>query len=272
MEDDPTISDLLAYNLRRAGYDARQERSGTAGLEAALAGEGDLVLLDLMLPGLDGISAAREIKRRRPDLPLIMLTARTDKETVLRGFEAGADDFVTKPFDMDVLLARIQARLREGVGRPAERSRVHLGNAILDPDDRTLSGAVCTVELKPREYDLMELFATELGRLLTREDIVERVWHHRYLAGSRSLDVHVRRLRRKLAEVGSDLRILTTRGVGYRAVLSAGLDKSEVGNDQGLGDPPPSAGPGPHRAYPGKPGPGEPSAGKPGRPECGDAR
>ena len=232
MEDDPTISDLLAYNLRRAGYDVRQERSGTAGLEAVLAGEGDLVLLDLMLPGLDGISAAREIRRRRPDLPLIMLTARTDKETVLRGFEAGADDFVTKPFDMDVLLARIQARLRAGAGRPAERSvergRLHLGNAILDPDDRTLSGANCTVELKPREYALMELFLTEFGRLLTREDIVERVWHHRYLAGSRSLDVHVRRLRRKLAETGSDLRILTTRGVGYRAVRPSDRESGDA--------------------------------------------
>jgi DNA-binding response OmpR family regulator len=271
VEDDPTISDLLAYNLRRAGYDARQERSGTAGLEAVLAGEGDLVLLDLMLPGLDGISAAREIRRRRPDLPLIMLTARTDKETVLRGFEAGADDFVTKPFDMDVLLARIQARLRAGSGRPVERGRLHLGSTILDPDDRTLSGTVCTVELKPREYDLLELFLTEPGRLLTREDIVERVWHHRYLAGSRSLDVHVRRLRRKLAEVGSDLRIQTTRGVGYRAVQSPSLDKGEAVNEEGHGDAPPSGEPGPHKAYPGKPGPDEPSAGEPGRRECGDA-
>lgn len=261
MEDDPTISDLLAYNLRRAGYDARQERSGTAGLEAVLAGVGDLVLLDLMLPGLDGVAVAREIRRRRPDLPLIMLTARTDKETVLRGFEAGADDFVTKPFDMDVLLARIQARLRAGSERPVERGRLHLGNTILDPDDRTLSGTVCTVELKPREYDLMELFLTEPGRLLTREDIVERVWHHRYLAGSRSLDVHVRRLRRKLAEAGSELCILTTRGVGYRAVQSPALDKSEAGNEQGRGDAPPSSEPGRH----------EPSPGDPDRHECGDA-
>jgi DNA-binding response OmpR family regulator len=239
VEDDPTISDLLAYNLRRAGYDARQERSGTAGLEAALAGEDDLVLLDLMLPGLDGISAAREIRRRRPDLPMIMLTARDDRETVLRGFEAGADDFVTKPFDMDVLLARIQARLRAGGGTPAERGPLHLGNATLDPDDRTLSGSATTVELKPREYDLMELFLTEPGRLLPREEIVERVWHHRYLAGSRSLDVHIRRLRRKLAQAGCDVHILTTRGVGYRTVQSTPHDEREAHesrDDQGSRD------------------------------------
>ncbi|MHB9150209.1 MAG: response regulator transcription factor [Thermoleophilia bacterium] len=221
MEDDPTISDLLTYNLRRAGYEVRQERSGTAGLEAALAGEGDLVLLDLMLPGLDGISAAREIRRRRPDLPVIMLTARNDKETVLRGFEAGADDFITKPFDMDELLARIQARLRAGGGTAVARGPLHLGNATLDPDDRTLSGPTATVGLKPREFELMELFLAEPGKLLTREDIVERVWHHRYLAGSRSLDVHIRRIRHKLAQAGCDVLIVTTRGVGYRVVQAA---------------------------------------------------
>lgn len=235
VEDDPTISDLLAYNLRRAGYEVRQERSGTAGLQAALAGQGDLVLLDLMLPGLDGISAAREIRRRRPDLPLIMLTARDDRETILRGFEAGADDYVTKPFDMDVLLARILARLRAGGGKPMEKGRLFLGNTVLEPDDRTLSGPTTTVELKPREYDLMELFLTEQGRLLPREQIVERVWHHRYLAGSRSLDVHVRRLRRKLTEAGSDVCILTTRGVGYRATQSTPQHRAEDGGN--LGDP-----------------------------------
>ena len=234
VEDDPTISDLLAYNLRRAGYTARQERSGTAGLEAALAGEGDLVLLDLMLPGLDGISAAREIRRRRPGLPVIMLTARGDRETVLRGFEAGADDFVTKPFDMDVLLARIQARLRTGGAAPVERRPLQLGDATLDPDGRTLSGPTSTVELKPREYDLMELFLVEPGRLLTREDIVERVWHHRYLSGSRSLDVHIRRLRRKLTQSGCDVRLVTTRGVGYRAVRSVAGEAHDTADESGV--------------------------------------
>lgn len=231
VEDDPTISDLLAYNLRRAGYEVRQERSGTAGLEATLAGEGDLVLLDLMLPGLDGISAAREIRRRRPDLPVIMLTARNDRETVLRGFEAGADDFVTKPFDMDELLARIQARLRAGGGTTPERGPLHLGNATLDPDDRTLSGPKKTVGLKPREFDLMELFLAEPGRLLTREDIVERVWHHRYLAGSRSLDVHIRRIRHKLGQTGCDVLIVTTRGVGYRVVQAAAEEPRDTADE-----------------------------------------
>lgn len=219
VEDDPTISDLLAYNLRRAGYHVHQERSGTGGLEAALAGEGDLVLLDLMLPGLDGISAAREIERRRPGLPIIMLTARGDRETMLKGFAAGAADYVTKPFDMDVLLARIQARLRgpKAGSAPLRRRRLQVGDAVIDPDDRTLSGPAGTVELKPREFGLLELLFAEPGRLFEREEIVERVWHHRYLPGSRSLDVHVRRVRSKLSEVGCATRIDTERTVGYRA-------------------------------------------------------
>lgn len=224
VEDDPTISDLLAYNLRRADYDVRQERSGTAGLEAALDGEGDLLLLDLMLPGLDGISAAREIKRRRPDLPIIMLTAKDDRETVLRGFQAGADDFVAKPFDMDVLLARIGARLRTRNPAHVERRKHQMGDAVIDPDGRTLSGPGGTVDLKPREYGLLELLFSEPGRLFEREEIVERVWHHRYLPGSRSLDVHVRRVRRKLSEVGCAVLIETERGVGYRTRVGAAED------------------------------------------------
>lgn len=220
VEDDPTISDLLSYNLRRAGYEVRQERSGTGGLEAALAGEAALVLMDLMLPGLDGLAAAREIRRRRPGLPIIMLTARDDRETVLRGFEAGADDYVTKPFDMDVLLARMAARLRVGPEAAATASThgpLCVGDLRIDPDERTLEGPAATATLKPKEYELLELLLGSPGRLHERQAIVEGVWHHRYLPGSRSLDVHVRRLRRKLGDVGSRVTIETVRGVGYRA-------------------------------------------------------
>ncbi|MHB8867595.1 MAG: response regulator transcription factor [Thermoleophilia bacterium] len=232
VEDDPTISDLLAYNLRRAGYDVRQERSGTAGLEAALSGGTALVLLDLMLPGLDGLSAAREIRRQLPGLPIIMLTARDDREAMLSGFQAGADDYVAKPFDMDILLARIGARLRAGP-TPEPTTALHrlleVGDVKLDPDGRTLAGPRGDTTLKPKEYGLLALLLESPGRLHEREAIVEGVWHHRYLPGSRSLDVHVRRLRRKLAEIGSDVVIETERGVGYRAT---------VGDRRGAGIPP----------------------------------
>ena len=219
VEDDPTISDLLAYNLRRAGYDVRKERTGRGGLEAALAGTADLVLMDLMLPGLDGIAASREIKRHRPALPIIILTARSERETMLSGFEAGADDYVTKPFDMDVLLARIQARLRRPpVGSlPATTATAAvLFDITLDQDAHMVRGPHGSAALKPKEFDLLELLGSAPGHLFPRDEIVERVWHHRYLPGSRSLDVHVRRLREKLESLGSTASLETVRGVGYR--------------------------------------------------------
>jgi len=216
VEDDPTISDLVAYNLRREGFEVRQEWSGRTGLESALAAEVDVVLLDLMLPGLDGMAVGREIKRLKPDLPIIMLTARGERESILQGFEAGADDYVVKPFDMDVLLARIKAQLRRRKQREPEPIRPGMGDLTLDGDAYMLRRAAEKVPLKPKEFDLFALLASEPGRLFTREEIVERVWHHKYLPGSRTLDVHVRRLREKLAGLASAVAIETVRGVGYR--------------------------------------------------------
>ena len=114
VEDDATISDLVAYNLRRAGYDVLQEQNGRAGLEAALAADVDLVLMDLMLPGLDGMAASREIVRRKPALPIIMLTARSERETILEGFDSGADDYITKPFSTQELVSRVAQLLAGG--------------------------------------------------------------------------------------------------------------------------------------------------------------
>jgi two-component system alkaline phosphatase synthesis response regulator PhoP len=222
VEDDPTISELLAYNLRRAGYDVLQEANGRAGLAAALAGDIALVLLDLMLPGLDGLTVSREIKRRRPDLPVIMLTARSERETMLQGFQAGADDYVTKPFDLDVLLARIEARLRRPDPRDAGEPPAPPAEVpdILDRDAHTLRGRRGAERLKPKEFALLDLLLSAPGHLFPREEIVTRVWHHRYLPGSRTLDVHVRRLRDKLATLATDVSIQTVRGVGYRLVPS----------------------------------------------------
>jgi DNA-binding response OmpR family regulator len=232
VEDDQTISDLVAYNLERAGYRVQQERAGRPGLEAALAGAADLVLLDLMLPGLDGLTAAREIRRRKPNLPVILLTARADRETMLEGFEAGADDYVTKPFDMDVLLARIQARLRttpEVVQSKTTLVRRELGNLTLDRDARALRAGSDSVRLKPKEFALLDLLASRPEHLFSREELTEAVWRQRYIPGSRSLDVHVRRLRSKLEDLGADLEIETIRGVGYRVLVvgsKAGRPKS----------------------------------------------
>ncbi len=240
VEDDPTISDLVAYNLRRAGYEVLQEHNGRAGLETALTRSVDLVLMDLMLPGLDGMTATREIVRRKPSLPVIMLTARSERETMLEGFGLGADDYITKPFDMDVVLARVQARLRRApagiavtsAAEPAApgaaaggtspggaspgASTLGTGGLTLDRDAHTASGALGEVDLNPKEYDLLELLLSRPGRLFPREEIVERVWHQHYSPASRSLDVHVRRLRAKLEQIGAGVDLQTVRGVGYR--------------------------------------------------------
>jgi len=226
IEDDATISDLVAYNLSRAGYRVRKETNGRNGLEAALSDEVDLVLMDLMLPGLDGLAATREIRRQKPDLPVVMLTARDERGDVLEGFDTGADDYVTKPFDMELLLARIQARLRHPAPGARPPGRLEVGGLTLDHDAHALLAGPehKAVPLKPKEFDLLALFFSNLGRLLEREEIVEAVWHHRYLPGSRTLDVHIRRLREKLQEAGRNVEIETVRGVGYRLTAETPTD------------------------------------------------
>ena len=218
VEDDPTISDLLAYNLKRAGYDVLQESNGRAGLEAALTHHVDLVLMDLMLPGLDGMTAAKEIDRRKPGVPIIMLTARGERETVLQGFESGADDYVTKPFDLDVLLARIAARLRRApAASPAEAAApVVIEDLVLDSDAHEVSTSRGRVALNPKEHDLLALLLSQPGHLFPREEIVQKVWHQRYMPASRTLDVHVRHVRSKLEQIEAEVTILAVRGVGYR--------------------------------------------------------
>jgi DNA-binding response OmpR family regulator len=222
VEDDVTICDLLAYNLERAGYCVLQEFNGRSGLETALTENVDLVLLDLLLPGLDGMTVGREIRRAKPHLPIIIVSALTEKERLLEGFALGADDYVTKPFDFDLLLARIAASLRRvalaaepSLPEPVVRS-VETGGLAIDADARSLRTSVGEMPLTPKEYSLMQLLMTEPGRLFSKEEITESVWHHRYLASSRTLDVHMRRLRNKLAEVGAELTIQVVRGVGYR--------------------------------------------------------
>lgn len=217
IEDDPTIAELLSYNLRQAGYEVLCKGDGQSGLAAALAYDIDLAIIDVMLPGIDGLTVSREIARVKPDLPLIIITARTERETVLEGFESGADDFVAKPFDLDELLARIAVRLRRSAtaaGRPA--SSVTLTGLVLDPDRHVLSGERGEVFLKPKEYELLDLLVSRPGHLFRREEITRRVWKQEYTPTSRTLDVHIRYLRAKLEQVGAPVTIQNVRGVGYR--------------------------------------------------------
>ncbi len=240
VEDDVTISDLLAYNLRRAGYRVIQENDGLAGLQTAVSQTVDLVLMDLMLPGLDGVDASREILRAKPQLPVIILSALSDRDKLLQGFGAGADDYVTKPFDFEVLLAKISASLRRASAR--ERSlapdkiggSVELGEFFLDGDTRSLRTGVGEIPLTPVEHGLLALLLTQPGHLFPREEITESVWHHHYMPSSRTLDAHVRRLRGKLQEVRAAFTIRAMRGVGYRLAPVGDADSNTC--DSGVGD------------------------------------
>jgi len=218
IEDDPTIAELLAYNLRHAGYEVMQRRDGQAGLEAALGCSVDLVLIDLMLPELDGMAVCREIARKKPGLPMIMLTALTERETMLRGFESGADDYITKPFDLDEVLARIAATLRRSHPMSETASTMTCAGLCLDSDAHTLRADGGEVSLKPKEHDLLELLLSRPGHLFRREEITNRVWHQQYSPASRTLDVHIRHVRAKLASIAAPVGIDNVRGVGYRAV------------------------------------------------------
>jgi DNA-binding response OmpR family regulator len=228
VEDDPTISDLLAYNLRRAGYRILQEYSGRGGVQAALSQNVDLVLMDVMLPGLDGMSASREIARKKPQVPIIIVSALSERDKLLEGFAVGVDDYVTKPFDIEVLLARIAASLRRvstGI-RPsalaAAESAVGLGGLVIDGDTRSLRTPRGEVPLTPKEHGLLQLLAGRPGHLFSREEITESVWHHRYIGSSRTLDVHMRRVRDKLRAVQADFTVQAVRGVGYRLAPAGG--------------------------------------------------
>ena len=229
VEDDVTISDLLAYNLKRAGYRVLQEHTGRSGVEAALSQSIDLVLMDVMLPGLDGMSASREIARAKPGVPIIIVSALTDREKLLQGFAIGVDDYVTKPFDLEVLLARISASLRRATSAgppsalaPAEGS-VKLGGLVIDTDTRSLRTPSGEVPLTPKEHGLLQLLLAQPGHLFSREEITESVWHHRYIASSRTLDVHMRRVRDKLREVQAEFTVQAVRGVGYRLAPIRGV-------------------------------------------------
>ncbi len=223
VEDDATIAELIAFNLRRAGYEVLQAQDGRTGLHTALSEPVDLVLMDILLPGMDGLSASKEILRARPGLPIVLLSAVNEREKVLEGFAIGAEDYITKPFDLEMLLARIGARLRrtralQQEAPPEGHKTLRVGDLILDSDCRSLRNLETKVRLTPKEFEIVRLLLGQPGRLFSKEEITRAVWHQRYLPSSRTLEVHMRRLRHKLGEVGATLTIHVVRGAGYRLV------------------------------------------------------
>mgnify|MGYP001131307737 FL=1 len=224
VEDEPALQETLAYNLTRQGYQTETASDGRAALEAARRFLPDLILLDLMLPGLDGIEVCR-ILRQEMTIPIIMLTARDDEVDRIIGLEMGADDYVTKPFSTRELLARIKAHLRrsrldQAAAQPPEVPAADIltfGNLAINltRHEVTLNGQ--PLALKPKEYDLLLLLAQHKGQVLTRELIMRRVWGWEFSGGSRTVDVHIRWLREKIeTDPTQPTRIVTVRSTGYR--------------------------------------------------------
>jgi DNA-binding response OmpR family regulator len=215
IEDDDRIRRIVAMSLRAEGLDVHEAGTGEEGLALLRDHQVDVILLDLMLPGVDGFEVCRQI-RRTSDTPVIMVTARADSHDVVAGLEAGADDYVTKPFVAKELSARIRALVRRAKG-PAHRQRISIGDLEIAPHEGTVTRAGVPVELTKTEFKLLTELATEPGRVLSREELLERVWGYDYFGDSRLVDVHVRRLRKKVeVDPGNPTVVTTVRGMGYR--------------------------------------------------------
>ncbi len=220
IEDDPTMGEMVAYNLRRQGYEAVLESDGAAGLRRAEEPGTALVVLDLMLPGLDGLQIAEQLRRTDPYLPILILTARGEEEVKLRGFASGADDFLTKPFSMEELVARVKALLRRTVlgPTPAESPppTITFGDLRLEVRDMRCWVRDEEVELRPKEFSLLATIAGEPGRLFSRGELAHMVWGYSTLANTRTIDTHVKNVRRKVEGSSAFRYIETIRGLGYR--------------------------------------------------------
>jgi two-component system response regulator RegX3 len=222
VEDEPAISDAVAYALREAGYDVDAVGDGAAALDGARTRKYDLMILDLLLPGMPGIDVCNTLREERSDLPIVMLTARDSEADRVHGLDTGADDYVTKPFSVAELVSRVRSLLRrrelDRAGAGAVRS---VGGLRLDVARHTATVDGRQILLTRSEFRLVALLASEPGKAFTREDLIRHLWESDFVGDRRAIDVHVSNLRRKLEpDPRRPKRLLTVRGVGYKLVAA----------------------------------------------------
>lgn len=219
VDDEPPIVDLLSYNLRRSGYQVAAARDGEEALAVARRERPDLIILDLMLPRLDGLEVCRILRRER-DVPIIMLTARESEIDRVVGLELGADDYVVKPFSVRELMVRVKNVLRRTAPRPAEEAGqvLRAGALAIDAARREARWGTEVLDLTAQDFDLLAALAAHAGQVLSREQLLTQVWGYDYYGDLRVVDAAVKRLRAKLRQVTGEEVVTTVRGVGYRLV------------------------------------------------------
>lgn len=220
VDDEPAVTDLLAYNLRKAHYEVATAADGRAALRLAQESKPDLILLDLMIPEVDGLDVCREL-RRTSSVPIIMITARGEEVDRVVGLEIGADDYVTKPFSMRELMARVKAVLRRAQNQGDEKEPSPTlrgpGDLLMDLERRTVIVRDSTIELTRLEFDLLHRLLVNAGRVLTRERLLEQAWGYDYVGDTRAVDSAIKRLRAKLREAAPEADCIeSVRGLGYK--------------------------------------------------------
>jgi DNA-binding response OmpR family regulator len=220
VEDDRNLLDSLKYNLRREGYNVVTAIDGAAALDVARLEKPDLVILDVMLPKLNGFEVCRILRKEMP-VPILMLTAKTDEVDKIVGLEIGADDYMTKPFSMRELLARLGALLRRAemskLQLASEQKTLKIGDLEIDVGRHQASNRGSRLDLTPKEYDLLVFLATNNGLVFSREQLLDRVWGYDFAGDTRTVDVHIRWLRQKIeSDPAKPERLVTVRGAGYK--------------------------------------------------------
>ncbi|MCA1815789.1 MAG: response regulator transcription factor [Acidobacteria bacterium] len=222
IEDDENISTAIREYFTRAGYEVRTAEDGVAGVEAALNERPDAVVLDLMLPKMDGLAVCRELRDKVPQLPILMLTAKDDVVDKVLGLEMGADDYITKPFSLRELEARLKSVLRrvQAASRAetaGDEAPVVRGKLRIDPAKREVTVGDRLVELTPKEFELLRLFASNPGRVFPRKYLLEKIWDYSYEGYDRTIDSHINRLRAKIEDNPENPQmVLTVWGIGYK--------------------------------------------------------